>query len=538
MGAVAEMDARIQAEANNVDPDVAFRATTLHTHNTWARTFNSRPEIYLQPHDLPEIQKIVRLARRCRRRIVVVGCGHSPSDITCSSSWMVNLDNFQRVVKTDLERKTLTVESGIRLRQLNEEAARHGLTMPNLGSINDQSIAGAIATATHGSSLKHGLMSESVRSIKIVLGDGSVKQCSANENVDLFRAALVSVGGLGILVQVEFEFVDHTNIEWSQTLKPLDWVLTNWEKDLWTAKEFTRVWWLPYMKRAVVWSAEKTSKPERAAVASWYGGAMGYHTYHILLWLSNRIPRILPFIEWFVFGMQYGFNNDIVTSAIEPQRQGLLMNCLYSQFVNEWALPLSSGPETITRLSKWLNREPGHNIPFDNSNLYVHAPIEVRVSNTVPMSPKPYLDNTNRQGPTLYLNATLYRPFLQDPPCHERYYEAFEWLMNDVGAKPHWAKNFHTVTQADIARMFGADLDDYLRVRDQSDPDGVFVGAWHRRYLIPSSRPAYACEEKEVKRTEAANGGKNWFGDVGGRSRAGDEDEKSGFLVSEVEEAG
>lgn len=524
------MDAKIEAEVNNVDPGVAFRSTTSYTHHTWARTFNSRPELYIQPHSLEEIQKLVKLARRCRRRVVLVGCGHSPSDITCTSSWMVNLDNYQRVLKVDKERKRLTVEGGIRLRQLNEAAATHGLTMPNLGSINDQSIAGAIATATHGSSLKHGLMSESVKSIKIVLGDGSAVKCSAEENVELFRAALVSVGGLGILVEIEFELDDHTNIEWTQTLKPLDWVLSKWEQDLWTKKEFTRVWWLPYMKRAVVWSAEKTDKPERAAVSGWYGGSVGFHTYHILLWISNKIPSVLPAIEWFVFGMQYGFSDDVVTSAIEKQRHGLLMNCLYSQFVNEWALPLEKGPQTITRLSKWLNREEGHNIPFDNKGLYVHAPIEVRVTDSSSMDVRPYLDNTNRNGPTLYLNATLYRPFLQDPPCHERYYEAFEWLMKDVGAKPHWAKNFATVTQKDIQTMFGDDLTSYLRVRNQTDPDGVFVGAWHRRYILPADQPALPCEEQELTRTRAVNGGKNWFGNL--NSVPLSDDEKTALLSS------
>lgn len=524
------MDPRIREEEQKVDPDVPFRANTMYIHNTWARTFNSRPELYIQPHNLEEIQKLVKLARRCRRRVVLVGCGHSPSDITCTSSWMVNLDNFQKVLNVDREQKRLTVEAGIRLRQLNDKAAEYGLTMPNLGSINDQSIAGAIATATHGSSLRHGLMSESVKSIKIVLGDGRAVKCSADENVDLFRAALTSIGGLGILVEVEFQLDDHTNIEWTQTLKPLDWVLSKWEKDLWTDKEFTRVWWLPYMKRAVVWSATKTDKPERAPISSWYGGSVGFHTYHVLLWLSNKVPRILPFIEWFVFGMQYGFSDDVITTAIEPQRSGLLMNCLYSQFVNEWALPLEKGPEAITRLSRWLNREEGHDIPFDNRGLYVHAPVEVRVSDTSRTQPRPFLDNTNQNGPTLYLNATLYRPFLQDPPCTHRYYEAFEWLMKELGAKPHWAKNFSFVDRNDIESMFGENLDAYLKVRNETDPDGVFIGAWHRRYILPASQPAFPCEEKELTRTKAANGGQNWFGNLTSHPRS--DDEKDDLLTS------
>lgn len=535
MASNVTLDARVATEERNVDPDVPFRCSALHIHHTWARTFNSRPELYIQPHTLAEIQKIVKLARRCRRRLVVVGCGHSPSDITCTSSWMVNLDFYNRVLHVDQQQGRLTVEGGIRLRDLNAAAAQYGLTMPNLGSINDQSIAGAISTATHGSSLRHGLMSDAVKSIRIVLGDGSVAQCSAQDNVELFRAALVSIGALGIVVEVEFEMHPHTNIEWAQTLKPLDWVLARWNQDLWADKEFTRVWWLPYMKRAIVWSASKTDKPERAPVTSWYGGSVGFHTYHILLWLSNKFPRILPAIEWFVFGMQYGFSDDTVTTAIEPQRSGLLMNCLYSQFVNEWALPLEKGPEALTRLSKWLNREQGHDIPFDNRGLYVHAPVEVRVSDTSRSQPKPYLDNTNPDGPTLYLNATLYRPFLQDPPCRDRYYEAFEWLMKEMGGKPHWAKNFSYVTKSDIQRMFGQNLTSYLKVRNESDPDGVFVGAWHRRYILPDDQPALPCEEKEFARTKATNGGLNWFGDVTSRPRA--QDEKEALLTwEEVEQ--
>jgi D-arabinono-1,4-lactone oxidase len=66
--------------------------------------------------------------------------------------------------------------------------------MPNLGSIDDQAIAGAIGTATHGSSTRHGLLSQSVLELKIMLANGRTVSCSAKQNKDLFRAALVSLG--------------------------------------------------------------------------------------------------------------------------------------------------------------------------------------------------------------------------------------------------------------------------------------------------------------------------------------------------------
>ena len=114
----------------------------------------------------------------------------------------------------DKERKTLLVQGGIRLRKLNEEANKHGLTMPNLGSIDEQSIIGAFSTGTHGSSLKHGLLSQSVRSLCIVLANGQAVRCSAEKNQELFRAALCSLGALGIITEVEYEMTDAVNIEW------------------------------------------------------------------------------------------------------------------------------------------------------------------------------------------------------------------------------------------------------------------------------------------------------------------------------------
>lgn len=453
---------------------------------------------------------------------------------------MINLDDFGKVLKVDRSRKTVTVEGGIRLQKLNEEANRHGLTMRNLGSIDEQSIAGAIATATHGSSLRHGLLSESVRSLRLVLANGQAVRCSKEQNEDLFKAALISLGALGIIVEVEFEMIEAGRIEWEQELVSLKYVLDAWDTTLWTQKEYTRVWWMPYMKRAIVWSADKTSKSLRPPKETWYGGSVGFHTYHNLLWLSNYVPWILPTVEWFVFGMQYGFSVGNKTTAVEELRTGLLMNCLYSQFVNEWALPLTKGPEAISRLSAWINGEAGGGgIPFSSTGLYVHCPIEVRVSNTADTVCRPHLDNTFPDGPTLYLNATLYRPYLQDPPCRARYYEAFEWLMQDMGAKPHYAKNFVYVSSEYLKEKLGDGLEQWLKVRNEADPDGMFLGEWHRRNLGASLGSArFALEEREIARSKARDGGQFWVGEVASGAGVSETFNQSPLVLTEREGKG
>ena len=517
----------VHEEAAKLDPDIPFRASPGHRGHTWAKTYYFIPELYIQPQSLPELRKVVKLASKCRRRISLIGCGHSPSDLICTSSWLVNIDHLEKVLSFDTKSNVVTVEAGIRLHQLGAELRKHGMAIQNLGSIDNQSLAGAISTATHGSSLKHGLLSKTVLGLKIMLADGTIKSCSKDENEDLFRAALVSLGALGIIIEITFEAASHFNIEWDQTLLPLDDIITDWESTLWTSAEFTRVWWMPYMKKCIRWRAHKTSKPISRPHKSWIMAKLGFHTYQALLYLSLWFPSILPRLEQLVLTIQYGYSNqDGVKgdSGVEDGHKGLLMDCLFSQFVNEWAIPLSKGPEALIRLSAWLNGESGHGIPFSSKNLYVHAPIEVRVSDTTTTStahPRPFLDNTNPQGPTLYLNATLYRPYHTDPACKARYYEAFEYLMKELGGRPHWAKNFSTLSMEEMYNMY-PELGKWVRVRNEVDPEGIFVGDWHGRFLLPGMGTTLA---ERVVRTRRRwwgwGGGVEWVRQVGGGGGGG-----------------
>lgn len=536
------MDSSISHELSKLDPAVPFRATADHLHHTWAKTFFSRPELYVRPQSIAEVQQLVTLARRCRRRLVTVGSGHSPSDLTCTSSWLVNLDDFNRILHVDTETRLVTVEAGIRLYELGPKLEEQGLTLENLGSIDSQSIAGVIATGTHGSSLGHGLLSECIESLGLVLSNGQLVRCSATNNPDLFRAALVSLGALGIVVEVTLRARPAFNIAWRQERYSLSKVLSEWSTGLWTSHEFVRVWWLPYEKGAIVWRADPTDQPLRAPPKNFYGEWFGYHVYHNLLALSSYVPRILPWVEWFIFGLQYGFRpGATVTEAVEPARAGLLMNCLYSQFVNEWALPLEKGPEAIIRLSAWLHGDlQTARIPFSPKGLWVHCPIEVRVSDSSNNpNPRPFLDPTCRDEPTLYLNATLYRPYFRDPPCRQRYYEAFEWLMRDMGAKPHWAKNFTTLDSTELHRLYKDDMDQWLKVRQEVDPEGMFLGEWHCRNL-PIVGPSdhddqLPLVERESQRCKAdisgAGDGLEWIGERRWQSRTHSEEDHASELL-------
>jgi len=343
---------------------VPFRYTKSRTYHTWAKTHYTRPELYLQPESAKEIQHIVNTARQCRKKIITVGSGHSPSDITIpkvpKDTWIVNLDNFSRVVgysndTTDAygeQELLITVQAGIRLHQLAAALEEKGWGMPNLGSIWDQSIAGAIATSTHGSSMVHGLLSEDVKKLTIMLSDGKSYDCSKDHNQELFEAALVSLGALGIVTYVTFAAVPQYRISWQQEIWNLPRVLEAWEGDLWAKSEYARVLWFPYSEKMIVWRADKVRVKEvydevtggvkqeweqgvTEPPYSWYGAVVGYHAYQLMLYAAQWFPRLTPYVERLVFKTQYGWEEGVIGKAVEVGEKALLFNCFFSQYVNE-----------------------------------------------------------------------------------------------------------------------------------------------------------------------------------------------------------
>lgn len=482
----------------SVPKSLAPFVTTKLFHETWAGTFHCKPLAVFQPRTLAEVQTLVNEARTHNKTIMTVGSGHSPSDLTMTNEWLCNLDKFNRILKEEpflgpstqdpskqeVKFVDLTVDAGCRVFELNEYVKKHNLAVQNLGSISDQSIAGLISTGTHGSSQYHGLVSQQVVSIEFVNSEGKIVECSSVKRPDVFRAAMLSLGKIGIITQVTLRLCPSYTIKSKQEIISFDTLLKNWN-NLWLDSEFIRIWWFPYTNSCVLWRASKSDEPLSDPRPSWYGTKFGRFFYELLLWISvNILPRLTPAIESFVFKQQYGNVETLGKGdvAVQHSVDGLNMDCLFSQFVDEWLAPLAEGVEVLKQLRAEINRAAALN------DYYVHAPIEVRCSNVTNSDTpfvddktglpslypsakwlakrdrlssgpipgnnfRPYLDNspllpfagegkpvTNDQL-TMFINATMYRPFRTNVET-KKWFQIFEDIMTKAGGKPHWAKNF------------------------------------------------------------------------------------------------
>ncbi|XP_027765981.1 L-gulonolactone oxidase-like, partial [Empidonax traillii] len=150
---------------------------------------------------------ILDLARQRGRRVKVVGGGHSPSDIACTDGFLLHLGHMDSVLQADREKLQVTVEGGILLSRLNAALDELGMALPNLGAVSEVTAGGVIGTGTHNTGIAHGILPTQVVAVTLLTASGDILECSESRNSELFPAARLHLGSLGVVLSVTFQCV-------------------------------------------------------------------------------------------------------------------------------------------------------------------------------------------------------------------------------------------------------------------------------------------------------------------------------------------
>ena len=168
--------------------------------SNWSGLQTCIPNAIAVPADVSELQRLMRTGAGPIRP---VGAGHSFGALVPTEGTIVSLDRLNALVAADADKLTATVGAGVRLYTLGEMLEHAGQSMQALPDINKQSLAGAISTATHGAGAGLGSLSASVIALQLMTPDGELHDCDATKNRELFDAARVSLGALGIITQAK-----------------------------------------------------------------------------------------------------------------------------------------------------------------------------------------------------------------------------------------------------------------------------------------------------------------------------------------------
>src|SRR5262245_42487295 len=158
----------------------------------WAGNLEYSTDLVAYPESVEQVQAFVKKTDSLR----ALGSQHCFNKIADSSQNLLSTKNLNKVVALDTVKKTVTVEAGIRYGTLGEYLQSKGYALHNLASLPHISVAGSIATATHGSGVKNGNLSTGVSALEFVNAAGDVVTLSKEKDGEQFLGAVVGLGGL------------------------------------------------------------------------------------------------------------------------------------------------------------------------------------------------------------------------------------------------------------------------------------------------------------------------------------------------------
>jgi xylitol oxidase len=161
------------------------------------------------PKSVEQVQQVVRKYDKLK----ALGSRHSFNKIADSTENQVSLKEMNKVVSLDKASNTVIVEGGMRYGELAPYLHGNGYALPNLASLPHISVAGACATATHGSGVKNGNLSTAVSAIEFVNASGELVSLSKKKDEEQFYGAVVGLGALGIVTKVTLDLQPTFNMK-------------------------------------------------------------------------------------------------------------------------------------------------------------------------------------------------------------------------------------------------------------------------------------------------------------------------------------
>jgi FAD-linked oxidoreductase len=425
----------------------------------WAGDQSCRPRRIASPGNRDELAEALAAAATAGERVRVVGSGHSFTEAPLTEGTLLRLEALSGVLDADPGSGLVRVGGGTVLADLNEELARLGLAMENLGDIDRQTIAGAISTGTHGTGARLRSISAQVEGLELVLGDGSVRHLGSSTTPELLRAARVGIGALGAISAVTLRCVPAFDLLRVDSSHPREDLLDAFQQRAEEHEHF-ELFTFPYSDLALVLERNRLEGPPRPrgrAAAYLKDVVLANWALEALAATGKAIPHLIPALSRLAGRLASG-------SRTSDRSDRVFANQRRVRFTEmEYALPREQGPEAARRVIEWVraNRYP------------VFFPIEIRVSagEDASLSPAHGRD-------TAYVAVHQYRGMEWRP-----YFEAVEAIMDDYGGRPHWGKR-HFQTAATLAPRYPA-WEEFQRARDTLDPGRVFANEYTDRVLAP-----------------------------------------------------
>ena len=421
----------------------ARMATALDHHaapewSNWSGSVRAHPRAVLRPRNEAALAAAVAAARTVR----ATGAGHSFMPLCQSDDLIVCLEDMAGALIVAPDRTTARAPAGWGLNRLTAALWEQGLSLANQGDVNPQSLAGAMATGTHGTGRDLGSLATFARGFRLVTAEGGTIWCDEATNPDLFQAQRLSLGLFGIATEIEFAVVPAYHL--AERIRKMRWTEARERYDTLVAEHrHVEFWFFPHADHVILKTLEEVepcAPPPRTIDVE-------EAAFRRILNIGTAAPFLIPTLQRVMMRRPMNSSRSGPAYAVFPSDRTLRFEEM------EYEMPRTAGLETLDEVVRWIRA----------GRLPVSFPFEYRVvaGDDIWMSPM-------NKGPVAAISMHQYHRM----PWQKLFAEA-EAIFKDGGGRPHWAKR-HTLTRDDVDAMYPM-AERYRAVRRTADPAGKFL---------------------------------------------------------------
>ncbi|MCZ4500823.1 MAG: L-gulono,4-lactone dehydrogenase [Marmoricola sp.] len=423
----------------------------------WSGLTRTDPTEVLRPTSAEDVVAAVHRARELGTTVKMPGTGHSFTGIAAPEGIMLAPQGLAGSVSVDHVAMTATALAGTPLHLLNAALEAAGVSLHNMGDIDEQTIAGATSTGTHGTGGVVASLSAQIAGLDLVTGTGDVLHADAEENADVFAVARLGLGALGVLTSITFKVEPMFTLEAHEFPMLWDEALSSFDQ-LAEENHHAELYWFPHTDRVLAKQNNRVlEEPEPLSrFRAWLDDDFLSNT---AFGLVNRIGNVRP--SWIprindLSGQMLSERtySDVPHKVFTSPRKVVFREM-------EYAVAREVGLEALTEVRRWI----------DASGIAVSFPIEVR---TTPADDIALSTSTGRES--------MYLAFhMNERTDHTAYFAGVEEILRSYEGRPHWGK-LNTRTAADLEPAYPR-WAEFQAVRDRLDPDRVFSNTYLRRVL-------------------------------------------------------
>ncbi|MBT1690291.1 D-arabinono-1,4-lactone oxidase [Dawidia soli] len=389
----------------------------------WSGSLRFTPREYVCPESEDALATAIRHGHAAGKKVRLAAAGHSSSPLVATPDVLLHLHHFKGLVSYDAAQRTATFRAGTLVHEANAALQQVGLALFNTGDVDVQTLAGAIATGTHGSGRALQNLASMLQAVRMIDYEGDVRLFSEGEHADAMRALRVSLGALGIFTEITVSVLPLFRLRRLELCTDTESCLEHFDA---LADENRNVdfYWYP---RSDGTKIRVLNEPGRGTAS---------------------FPANFRCVD-----DEEGFVGEIL-----PRKRTLKFDEM------EYALPRDAGMACFQAVRKRIKDKHRRVVAW-------------RVLYRTIAADQNYLSpHYGRESVSISLHHNAGLPF-------EAFFNDIEPIFRAHGGRPHWAKK-HNLRAADLRGLY-PEWNTFQAIRKSFDPEGCFISSHLSELLDP-----------------------------------------------------